>query len=133
MSRDLEALIDIKDAIQLIFRYMESVSFEELSANVEKQDAVLRRIMIIGETTKRLSKEFRCQHSTIPWKEIAGMRDVITHDYDEVDLAEIWTVVSENLPELFNYLEPLIPSQDSLGSMVFLFLVQLHTIRNCCD
>jgi uncharacterized protein with HEPN domain len=68
----------------------------------------LRRITIIGEATKRLSKEFREQHPTIPWKEIAGMRDVITHDYDEVDLDEVWTVINENLPQLLSYIEPLV-------------------------
>jgi uncharacterized protein with HEPN domain len=67
----------------------------------------LRRITIIGEVTKRLSLEFRQKHSDIPWKKIAGMRDVITHDYDEIDLTEIWTVITENIPELLKYLENL--------------------------
>lgn len=107
MSRDREALIDIVAAIKLIFRYVEAVDFDDLAANTEKQDAILRRITIIGEATKRLSKDFREHHPTIPWKEIAGMRDVITHDYDEVDLDEVWTVINENLPQLLAYIEPL--------------------------
>jgi uncharacterized protein with HEPN domain len=113
MSRDQEALIDIVEAIKLILRYVEAVDFDDLAANIEKQDAILRRITIIGEATKRLSKDFREQHPTIPWKEIAGMRDVITHDYDEVDLDEVWTVIKQNLPELLNYIEPLIPLGDT--------------------
>ncbi|MGL5083905.1 MAG: HepT-like ribonuclease domain-containing protein [Microcoleaceae cyanobacterium] len=108
MSRDRETLIDIVEAIKLILRYVEAVNFANLAANIEKQDAILRRITIIGEATKRLSKDFREQHPTIPWKEIAGMRDVITHDYDEVDLDEVWTVINENLPQLLNYIEPLV-------------------------
>lgn len=80
MLRDREALIDIVEAIKLILRYVEAVDFAKLAANVEKQDAILRRITIIGEATKRLSKDFRDQHPTIPWKEIAGMRDVITQE-----------------------------------------------------
>jgi len=107
MSRDQEALIDIVEAIKLILRYVESVDFDALAANTEKQDAILRRITIIGEATKRLSKDFRAQHPTIPWKEIAGMRDVITHNYDEVDLDEVWTVINENLPQLLAYIESL--------------------------
>ncbi len=98
MARDQEALIDIVEAIKLILRYVEGVNVDILAANIEKQDAILRRITIIGEATKRLSKDFRELHPTIPWKEIAGMRDVITHDYDEVDLDEVWTVINENLP-----------------------------------
>jgi uncharacterized protein with HEPN domain len=112
MSRDQETLIDILESIKLILHYMEGISFDDLTENIEKQDAILRRITIIGEATKRLSKDFREQHSTIPWKAIAGMRDVITHDYDEVDLDEIWTVVNTNLPELLNYIEPLVASED---------------------
>lgn len=107
MLRDREALIDIVEAIKLILHYVEGVDFDRLAANTEKQDAILRRITIIGEATKRLSKEFRGQHPTIPWKEIAEMRDVITHDYDEVDLDEVWTVINENLPQLLAYIEPL--------------------------
>lgn len=108
MSRDPEALVDILEAIKLITQYVEGVSLESLTVNIEKQDAILRRITIIGEATKRLSPDFKEQHPSIPWKQIAGMRDVLTHDYAEVDLDEVWTVVNENLPQLLNYIEPLI-------------------------
>lgn len=113
MSRNQEALIDITEAIKLITQYIEGVDPVTLAANVEKQDAILRRITIIGEATKRLTKEFRDQHTSIPWKEMAGMRDVITHEYDEVDLEEIWTVICENLPTLLAYIEPLLTSDKS--------------------
>ncbi len=113
MSRDREALIDIVEAIKLILRYVEAVDLDTLAVNIEKQNAILRRITIIGEATKRLSKDFRGQHPTIPWKEIAGMRDVITHDYDEVDLDEVWTVINKNLPQLLDYIEPLTLSEDN--------------------
>ncbi|MBW4694611.1 MAG: DUF86 domain-containing protein [Lyngbya sp. HA4199-MV5] len=113
MSRDSEALIDIIEAIKLISQYVEGVSPESLAANIEKQDAILRRITIIGEATKRLSSDFKAQHPTIPWKQIAGMRDVLTHDYDEVDLDEVWTVVNENLAQLLHYIEPLISTENS--------------------
>jgi len=113
MLRDQEALVDIIEAIKLIFQYAEGVDAQALAINIEKQDAILRRITIIGEATKRLSKGFRNQHPSIPWKEISGMRDVITHDYDEVDLADVWVVISENLPELLSYLEPLVLSENN--------------------
>lgn len=111
MSRDQEALIDIVEAIKLILSYAKGVDFDALAENFEKQDAILRRITIIGEATKRLTKEFRARHPSIPWKEMAGMRDVITHNYDEIELEEIWTVISENLPPLLNYIEPLIEGE----------------------
>lgn len=111
MSRDSAALVDISDAIQLINQYIEGVDRYGLSENVEKQDAIIRRITIIGEATKRLSQEFRSQHPTIPWKQIAGMRDVLSHDYDEIDLDEVWIVISQNLPQLLTYIQPLIPPE----------------------
>ena len=88
-------------------QYARGIDQDALAVNYEKQDAILRRITIIGEATKRLSPEFRQKYSDIPWKKIAGMRDVITHDYDEIDLTEIWTVITENIPELLRYLENL--------------------------
>lgn len=113
MSRDLTALIDILASIQLIGQYIDGVDKFALAKNVEKQDAILRRITIIGEATKRLSLEFRQQHPSIPWKQIAGMRDVITHDYDEIDLDEVWVILQDNLPQLLAYIQPLIPPEEN--------------------
>ena len=71
----------------------------------------MRRITIIGEATKRLSSEFREEHSTIPWIQIAGRRYFISHKYDEVDLKEVWTVITVNLPTLHDYIVPLLPEE----------------------
>ena len=108
MSRDLAALVDIHNAIELINQYMQGIDRYELEENTEKQDAILRRLTIIGEATKRLTKDFRSQHSSIPWRKIAGMRDVISHDYNEIDLDEVWIVINRELPTLLNYIQPLI-------------------------
>jgi len=105
MLRDQETLIDIIESCRLILEYTQGIDWESLCQNREKQDAILRRITIIGEATKRLSVAFRQKHPSIPWKRIAEMRDIITHEYDEVDLTEIWTVIHENIPELLQYLE----------------------------
>lgn len=104
MQRDKEAILDIKEAITKILSYTANVTFGDFSSNDEKQDAVLRRILIIGEATKRLSPEFRANHSNIPWREIAGMRDVIVHDYNRVDIEAVWDVVQNDLPQLIEFL-----------------------------
>lgn len=109
----MTALVDIADAILLINQYIEGIDQYALSENIEKQDAIIRRITIIGEATKRLSKEFRSHHPTIPWRQIAGMRDVLSHDYDEIDLDEVWSVINQDLPQLLAYLQPLIRSDQS--------------------
>jgi uncharacterized protein with HEPN domain len=108
MPRDPESLIDIVTAIQRILRYTDDVSRADLEANDEKLSAILYQISIIGEATKRLSPTFRDAHPEIPWREIAGMRNVIVHEYDQLDLDVIWDVVQNKLPELLSLVNPLI-------------------------
>ncbi|MGB3236880.1 MAG: DUF86 domain-containing protein [Geitlerinemataceae cyanobacterium] len=107
MARDKESLLDIVEAIEKILAYTKGIRFEEFQIDDEKQDAVLRRILVIGEATKRLSAEFKTRHSQIPWKDIAGMRDIVVHDYNRLDLETIWDVVQNDLPELIQFLNSL--------------------------
>jgi uncharacterized protein with HEPN domain len=113
MPRDNESLIDIERAVRRILRYTNNISRAELEMNDEKVSAILYQIAVIGEATKRLSQEFRQQHSEIPWRDIAGMRDVLIHKYDQVDFDVIWDVVQSKLPELLTLLEPLLPSPEN--------------------
>jgi len=108
MPRDPESLIDIVTAIRRILRYTDGISRVELEANDEKLSAILYQITIIGEATKRLAQTFRQQHSGIPWREIAGMRDVIIHEYDQLDFDVVWDVVQNKLSELLSLIEVLL-------------------------
>jgi len=67
----------------------------------------------LGEAVKRLSEEFRSGHSTIPWRLIAGMRDKLIHGYDDVDLDEVWKAAEKDVPQLIQWIEPLLPSQEN--------------------
>jgi uncharacterized protein with HEPN domain len=100
MSRDKQCLTDILLAIQQVLRYAEVLDRDRLAQDDEKQAAILYRIIVIGEATKRLSIELRSQYSEIPWRQMAGLRDVVIHDYDELDLNILWNVVQINLPDL---------------------------------
>jgi uncharacterized protein with HEPN domain len=100
MSRDKQILTDIILATQQVLRYAEMLDRDRLAQDDEKQAAILYRIIIIGEATKRLSVELRSDYSEIPWRQMAGLRDVVIHDYDELDLDILWNVVQINLPEL---------------------------------
>lgn len=108
MSRNQESLIDISNAIQRILRYSQNLTRQNLELNDEKQSAILYQITIIGEATKRLSLEFRQENSDIPWREMAGMRDVIVHEYDQLDLDVIWDVIHNKLPSLLHQISALI-------------------------
>jgi uncharacterized protein with HEPN domain len=69
---------------------------------VEKQYAVLRGLEIIGEATKNLSRELKAKHREIPWREIAGMRNKLIHEYFGVKLELVWVTIKNKLPEFKN-------------------------------
>jgi uncharacterized protein with HEPN domain len=100
MLRDKQALMDIAIAIQQTLLYAQDINRDNLQENDEKQAAVLYRLIVIGEATKRLSNEFREQYPMIPWRQMAGLRDVVIHDYDELDLDILWNVIHINLPDI---------------------------------
>lgn len=111
MSRDSASLLDIVRAGQFVLEFAQGLNREQLRADLRTQSAILYQISIMGEATKRLSREFREQHPEVPWDDLAGMRDVIAHQYDRIDLEIIWKVIQRNIPELLNMLVPLLPNQ----------------------
>lgn len=109
MSRDDASLLDIYEAAQQIVSYAEGFSRAELQADRMRVSAILYQILIIGEATKRMSPEFRSQHPEVPWSNMAGMRDMIAHEYDRIDFGILWNVVRSNIPELLERIMPLLP------------------------
>ncbi|REL37991.1 DUF86 domain-containing protein [Rhodohalobacter sp. SW132] len=103
-------LQDIVQSIEHIQRFLDGVSEDEFYENVEKQDAVLRRLEIIGEAVKHLPEEIRETHPDIPWRQIAGMRDVIIHEYFGITLEMVWVVATEDILDLKTKVEEIIES-----------------------
>jgi len=103
-------LQDILESIEYIQSFLNGVSEDEFYKNVEKQDAVLRRLEIIGEAVKHLPEEIRENHPDIPWRQIAGMRDIIIHEYFGITLNMIWVVATEDILELKTKVDEIIKS-----------------------
>lgn len=110
MQRDEATLLDILRAAKLALEFRGDLSFAELSRDLKTRSSVLHQLMILGEATKRLSQGFRKEISDIPWRRIAGMRDLLIHAYDEVDLETVWQTLERDLPRLIETLEDLAPS-----------------------
>ena len=91
----IEYLQDILSSIEMIVKYMDGVTWEMFVEDLEKQDAVVRRFEIIGEASSRLEKGFRVQYEMIPWKKIVGLRNILIHEYDQVELDHIWQVLEK--------------------------------------
>ena len=112
MWRDLAWILDMLQASQKALEYARGLSEVEFRRSGLHQDAIVRQLTIVREAAKRVSAEFRISHPEVPWRQVAGFRDVVVHDYFRVDLQEVWRIVQENLPALVAILEPLVPPEE---------------------
>jgi uncharacterized protein with HEPN domain len=99
MNRDRHFLLHIQESIAKIDRYTREGK-DAFMADIKTQDAVIRNFEIIGEATKRLSATAKAQRPEVPWRDVAGLRDILIHDYEGVDHLEVWNIVEHHLPRL---------------------------------
>lgn len=111
-KRDQSAVLDIYNAAIKILAFSKGFDQKKFFADERTQSAILYQLMIVGEAVKRLSLEFRLAHPNIRWTPMAGMRDVLIHAYDTVDLNEVWRTGTNDIPPLIASLELLVSNDD---------------------
>lgn len=101
MPRDYKVYLeDMLDAIQKIHRYMKGLSFEDFAQDEKTVDAVVRNLEILGEAVKQVPDSLRLEYPQVDWSRIAGLRDILIHQYFGIDLTIVWDIVENKLPAL---------------------------------
>ena len=104
-NRDRQSIEDMLRAARKILEYARGTSRETLPTVPMRLDAVLYEIVVLGEAARRLSPDLRERHPDVPWRDIIGLRSVVTHGYDQIDDDELWQVIDHDLPGLTSRLE----------------------------
>ena len=105
-------LDDILDSLRLIRGYTTDVSEKTFLADTKLQDAVIRRLLIIGEASARMPDAFKTAHQEIPWHKMTGMRNRLVHGYAEIDMSIVWDTIQNDLPPLEVSLSGLLNTSD---------------------
>ena len=100
MKGDKFYCIHILECIDKIYEYIKGMDRNDFLSSALTQDAVARNLQVLAESTQRLSTEFKQQHTEIEWHSIAGLRNILVHDYLGIDFDTVWIVVKHNLSEL---------------------------------
>ena len=100
MKSDLVYLHHILDSIAQIDEYLSGKSFAAFKRDSLLQDGVIRQLSILGEAAKRISDALQRSYPAVPWADLIGMRNILIHDYVDVDVGEVWKTVHDDLPLL---------------------------------
>lgn len=101
MPRDFKLYLeDILDSIHKIQLYTKDLPFEELNLNSMLLDAVLHNLEIIGEAVKHVPAEIKDNNADVDWRKIAGLRDIVAHEYFGISLEIVWDIIQNKLPGL---------------------------------
>ena len=98
-------LEDISESIAQIEKYTKKANQKMFINDVQLQDSVIRRLEIIGEAVKNIPLSFKNKHPEVPWKEIAGTRDILIHEYSGVNIERIWKTIKKDIPDLKKKIE----------------------------
>ncbi|MDP3479259.1 MAG: DUF86 domain-containing protein [Desulfoprunum sp.] len=100
MKSDILYTIHICECLDRIQSYAAGIDQNQFLASSLIQDAVLRNLQVLAESSQRLSDDFKTQHPEIEWYKISGLRNILTHDYLGIDIETVWVIISEELSKL---------------------------------
>ena len=116
MSKDpKEYLRHIQDECIQLINASEDLKFDDLLSDETLKRAVVRSLEIIGEATKKIPADFKVQWNTIQWKNMAGMRDRLIHDYMGVNYSIVWDVIKNKIPEIHKQISEFLDINKSQG------------------
>lgn len=100
----------IRKAMRFLLEHVHAK--EEIEQDDVLRYAVERSFAVIGEATKRIPESIREKYPHIPWKEMAGMRDMIIHEYDEIDIDEVWGAIEKDIPKVMEDINKLLEEME---------------------
>ncbi len=109
MSRDETYLLDVLESAKIALDYDFDKTWDQFYGDMQCQDSVVRRIEIIGEAARCVSQETRDKYPQIPWREMTSMRNLVIHEYDVVDINQVWDTARKKLPALIEELIKIVP------------------------
>lgn len=113
MSRDVRLYLDdIRESCEKIARYSQGLDFEEFASDEKTFDAIARNLEIIGEAAKHISPEMRQRYASVEWNKIAGLRDVVAHEYFGLDEDILWDIVQNRIPRLLEQIRQILATED---------------------
>lgn len=99
------------EALDRVRRYVGDQSFDDFAHNELRIDAVVRNLELLGEAAKHIPQDLRDRHPSIPWRKIAGLRDILVHQYFSLNLPIVWDIIQHELPPLPSAIKAIVEAE----------------------